>query len=270
MAKDLNKGQVIGVGSVNMVWPGLTVPVMRGRELVEQQALPQDPDRNEKLIKLRNEMGVFKRLKLSSMERGWSGNKMPGRSIGPPDPIGEDKFEGFDTTVLEMKSVFNMTGNMGRKRRMSVFVVTGNKQGLAGFGLGKAIDGRAAMKSAKNRAGQKLMTIPMDNNTVCHDFFGQFGKTKVLVIKKPEGHGLVCHRAIKNICEAIGIKDLYAKVEGSRNLQHIVKAFFVGLIQQVNKSLFYNIYKKNIFLIIHLYGKKKYSFQFYFRIRQKK
>ena len=63
-----------------------------------------------------------------------------------------------------MKSVFNMTGNMGRKRRMSTFVVTGNGRGLAGFGLGKAIDGRASLKSAKNRAGQKLMMIPMHND----------------------------------------------------------------------------------------------------------
>lgn len=58
-----------------------------------------------------------------------------------------------------MKSVFNMTGNMGRKRRVSSCVVTGNGQGLAGFGFGKAIDGQVSLKSAKNRAGQKLMYI---------------------------------------------------------------------------------------------------------------
>lgn len=48
-----------------------------------------------------------------------------------------------------------------------------------------------------------------------------------------EGYGLVCHRVIKCMCEAIGIKDLYAKVEGPTNVQHIVKAFFIGLLQQV-------------------------------------
>ena len=69
--------------------------------------------------------------------------------------------------------------------------------------------------------------------SVLHNFFSQFGKTKVFVEKKPEGYGLVCHRAIRNICEVIGIKDLYAKIEGSNNLQHIVKAFFLGLLQQV-------------------------------------
>ena len=66
-----------------------------------------------------------------------------------------------------------------------------------------------------------------------HDFFTAFGKTKIYVQKKNEGYGLSCHRAIKEICQAIGIKDLRAKLEGSHNLQHIVKAFFIGLLQQV-------------------------------------
>lgn len=69
--------------------------------------------------------------------------------------------------------------------------------------------------------------------SVLHDFFTQLGKTKIFVTKKHEGYGLVCHRAVKACCEAIGIKDMHAKVEGAKNLQHIIKAFFIGLLQQV-------------------------------------
>jgi len=178
-------------------------------------------------------MGVFRPFKLSPIERGWSGGKMPGRSLGPPDPVGEDTFEGFDTRVIEFKSVFNMTGNLGRKRRISAFVVTGNGQGLGGFATGKAVEGKVALSKAKNRAGQKLIYFDRYNDhTVYHDFFTQFGKTKIFVKKKPEGYGLVCHRAIRTICQVIGIKDLYAKIEGPTNIQHIVKAFFLGLLQQ--------------------------------------
>lgn len=91
MAKDLNRGQIIGVGKANMVWPGLSAPIIRGRELIQQQKLPEDPEREAKLIKMRDEMGTFRYMKLSPIERGWSGTKMPGRSIGPPDPVGEGK-----------------------------------------------------------------------------------------------------------------------------------------------------------------------------------
>lgn len=36
-------------------------------------------------------MGTVKYQKLSPIDRGWSGAKMPGRSIGPPDAVGEGK-----------------------------------------------------------------------------------------------------------------------------------------------------------------------------------
>ncbi|XP_063232101.1 small ribosomal subunit protein uS5m [Bacillus rossius redtenbacheri] len=233
LARNLNRGQVIGVGQANMVWPGLNAPVIRGRELVAQQQLPEDKERLEKLLKLRDSMGSFRSLKLLPIERGWSGSKMPGRSIGPPDPVGEETFEGFDTKVLEMKMVFNMKGNHGRTRRLSVVAVTGNGNGLAGFALGKAVDTKAALRKARNRAGQKLVFVERyREHTVFHDFFTQFGKTNVFVQKKPEGYGLVCHRAIREICLMVGIKDLHARVEGPTNLQHIVKAFFLGLIRQ--------------------------------------
>ncbi|EAT44883.1 AAEL003801-PA [Aedes aegypti] len=233
--KDLNKGQVIGFGKANIVWPGLSAPIIRGRELVQQQQLPEDKEREAKLKKIRDEMVNFKRMKLSPLERGWSGSKMPGRSIGPPDAIGEDQFEGFDTKCLELKTVVNMKGNLGRKRRVSAMAVTGNSHGLAGFGFGKAIDIKAALRQAKNRAGQKLMYFELCNgHTVFHDFYCAFGATKIFVERKPEGYGLKCHRAIKSVCEVLGIKDLRAKCEGSTNVQHVVKAFFIGLLQQKN------------------------------------
>lgn len=189
--------------------------------------------REAKLHKFRDEMGSFRYQKITPLDRGWSGNRMPGRSIGPPDAIGDDTFEGFDTRVLEMKQVFIMKGNLGRKRRLSCFVVTGNGNGLAGFALGKAVENRAAVRKAKNRAGQKLMHIDLcDGHTVFHDFFCQFGLTKIYVTKKPEGYGLVCHRAIKTICQVLGIKNLHAKIEGATSVQHVTKAFFIGLLQQ--------------------------------------
>jgi len=114
-----------------MVWPGLNAPVIQGKELVEQSVLPPDPDREAKLIRMRDSMGQFRALKLNPMERGWSGAKMHGRSCGPPEPIGQgwfcflinlkknllsflithvlfvllDTFEGFDTRIIEVRFI---------------------------------------------------------------------------------------------------------------------------------------------------------------------
>jgi small subunit ribosomal protein S5 len=57
-----------------------------------------------------------------------------------------------------------MKGNLGRRRQISAFVVTGNKNGSAGIALGKAIETKAALRKAKNRAGQKMMYIEIFNS----------------------------------------------------------------------------------------------------------
>jgi small subunit ribosomal protein S5 len=48
----------------------------------------------------------------------------------------------------------------------------------------------------------------------------------------PPGSGIRAHRVVKAICEMAGIKDLYAKCEGAPNIQHVVKAFVLGLLRQ--------------------------------------
>jgi len=53
-----------------------------------------------------------------------------------------------------------MTGNLGRKSRVSTFVVTGNGQGLAGFALAKAPMSKTSIVTAKNKAILRLMYIP--------------------------------------------------------------------------------------------------------------
>ncbi|XP_016842830.1 28S ribosomal protein S5, mitochondrial [Nasonia vitripennis] len=233
LMRDLNRGQYIGVGKINMLWPGLTGPIMRGSTVMKQQKLPEDTQREAKLIKIRDSMQNRRSRRIHPLERGWTSAKMGGRSIGPPDPVNDEVFVGFDSKVIEHKMVSHMTGNLGRKRSYSSFVITGNKNGLCGIALGKSAEGRTALRLARNRAGFKLMHVPLyKNHTVFHDFFTQFGSTKLFVTKKPEGYGLVCHRAIKCACEVIGIKDLHVKVEGSIHYQHIIKAFLIGLLRQ--------------------------------------
>lgn len=72
-----------------------------------------------------------------------------------------ETFEGFDSRVLELKTVFNMKGNFGRTRRQGSLVAVGNYNGLVGFAIGKGSDGQTALRKAKNRAAQKLMYIPI-------------------------------------------------------------------------------------------------------------
>lgn len=159
-----------------------------------------------------------------------------GKKFGPPEALNKDlKFENFETVLLEFKTVFKMTGNLGRVRRNSILMVTGNGQGAVGYTLssGKYGGTGKAMRSAVNKAGLRLVYVDRyEDRTLYHDFFTQYGNTRIFVQQQPPGYGIIAHRAIKAICQVCGIKDIYAKVEGSKNVQHIVKAFMLGLLRQ--------------------------------------
>ncbi|KAK7598367.1 hypothetical protein V9T40_006602 [Parthenolecanium corni] len=231
--KDLNKGQVIGIGKENIRFPGLSSPIIRGRELVQRQKLPPDEHYQESLIKLRQPLFKAKRAKVSPLDRGWSGGNAGGRKVGPPDPVGDATFDGFESIILHQKAVFHMTSHMGRLRKVHCLVATGNGNGLVGYGLACGVEARGAVRRAKTRGGQRLMYIQRhEERTILHNFCSRFVNTRVFAWKQAPGYGLVCHRVIKSLCQLIGIKDIYAKVEGGTSALCITNAFLLGLLRQ--------------------------------------
>ncbi|GIY65910.1 putative 28S ribosomal protein S5, mitochondrial [Caerostris extrusa] len=230
--------------SAEMLWKGVTSVSNAGRRKGRGSAAgrmrQKDLNRGQVIGygKKKHALAWLKQsFKLHPLERGWTSNKLPGRNLGPPDPVGEEKFEGFNSRVLEFKPVMHMSGTRGRVRRFSAMVVVGNGKGLAGFGIAGSPTGASAAKLAKNRASKALRYIELDNNSIIHDFYSEFGPCRLFVHKMPEGFGLVCHRCIREICKVLGIKDLWVKVEGStKNYQCITRAFFIGLHKQKSFS----------------------------------
>ena len=84
-----------------------------------------------------------------------------------------------------------------------------------------------------------------------HDFYEPYYFTKVRCEKRPPGYGLRCHRIIALLCKLIGIKDMYAKIEGAINPQNITKAFIRGLLKQVKRGCICEIrFQKSVFVLI--------------------
>jgi len=243
--KNLNQGKRIGFGKAKINWPGLTSSVITGAgragRKTEIGVISPDVYQSyqEELAEVTKKFntGGSRRNRVDPLDRGWSGGKAPGRKYGAPEAANKElQFENFDSVLLEFKTVFHMTGNLGRVRRNSILMVTGNGEGAVGFTLspGKYGNNMAGLRKAVNKAGLRLMYVERyEDRTVYHDFFTQYGKTKIIVRQQPPGHGVTAHRAIQAICQMAGIKDLYAKVEGStKNIQHITKAFMLGLLRQ--------------------------------------
>ncbi|KAG9268267.1 28S ribosomal protein S5, mitochondrial isoform X1 [Astyanax mexicanus] len=235
LKKDLNIGQLVGEGRGGFLWPGLNVPLMKNgvRQSFSKRGEEEQQEVREELVRQRDEWDRKRKLRIKR-ERGWTGNSWGGISLGPPDPgPNGETYEDFDSRVLEVKTVFNMTARDGRRRSISCLVAVGNGNGAAGFALGKASDRQTALRKAKNRAIHYLYYIERYNNhTIYHDIDSTFKRTTLRMKKQNEGYGLHCHRAVITICRLIGIEDMYAKVEGSVNLLNITRALFQGLAKQ--------------------------------------
>ncbi|XP_054456463.1 28S ribosomal protein S5, mitochondrial [Anoplopoma fimbria] len=235
LKRDLNRGQNIGEGRGGFLWPGLNVPVLKDGNLqsMSKRGESEQQEVRAELVRQRDEWERKRKMKVKR-ERGWTGNSWGGISLGPPDPgPNGETYEDFDSRVIEVKSVFNMTAKEGRKRSISCLVAVGNGNGAAGFALGKAADRITALRKAKNRAIHYLYYIERYNNqTIYHDIQSKFKRTTLRMKKQHDGYGLHCHRAVITLCRLIGIKDMYCKVEGSVNLLNITRALFTGLANQ--------------------------------------
>ncbi|XP_003380849.1 Sel1 repeat family protein [Trichinella spiralis] len=230
-AKDLNRGQTIGSGKINTLWPGLNSALTIGQQMLEPKYLPPDPEREQKLLKLR-EVTRVSRLKLHPLERGWSGTSLKGRKLGPPPCIAERASLLFAFILFMLMTEGSGTFfvfDFRRKFRSIQDSCSGNE-------IGASHDCEAWSSEADQSLSCSCYEIICLNcflKLVYQDFWAECRSTQIFAQRMPEGYGLRCHRALKSICELVGIKNLYAKVEGNtRCYQSLTKAFFTGLLNQ--------------------------------------
>ena len=133
--------------------------------------------------------------------------------------------------VVDIKRVTKVVKG-GRNMRFTALVVVGDKNGHVGAGLGKAAEIPEAIRKGKEDAMKKLIKVSMNqDNSITHDFLGNFGSASVLLKKAPEGTGVIAGGPARSVCELAGIKNIRTKSLGSNNKQNVVLATIEGLSQ---------------------------------------
>lgn len=118
----------------------------------------------------------------------------------------------------------------GRNFRFTALVVVGDRNGHVGAGLGKAAEIPEAIRKGKEDAMKNLVNVALDeNNSIPHDFVGNFGSASVLLKKAPKGTGVIAGGPARAVIELAGIKNIYTKSLGSNNKQNVVLATIDGL-----------------------------------------
>ena len=118
----------------------------------------------------------------------------------------------------------------GRNFRFTALVVVGDRNGHVGAGLGKAAEIPEAIRKGKEDAMKNLISVALDeNNSIPHDYVGNFGSASVLLKKAPKGTGVIAGGPARAVIELAGIKNIGTKSLGSNNKQNVVLATIDGL-----------------------------------------
>ena len=133
--------------------------------------------------------------------------------------------------VVSIKRVTKVVKG-GRNFRFTALVVVGDGNGHVGAGLGKAAEIPEAIRKGKEDAMKKLIKVTLDeNDSITHDYIGNFGSASVLLKKAPEGTGVIAGGPARAVIELAGIKNIRTKSLGSNNKQNVVLATIEGLSQ---------------------------------------
>ncbi len=125
----------------------------------------------------------------------------------------------------------------GRRFSFSALVVVGDREGVVGYGFGKARQVPGSIEKAGKDARKHLQRVPMTpEGTITHEVIGQFCSARVKLIPASPGTGIIAGSAVRAVCEAVGLKNILTKSFGSNNPVTLVKATVQALKQLRTKD----------------------------------
>jgi len=134
----------------------------------------------------------------------------------------------YEEKVVRVSRVSKKTKG-GNKIGFSVLMVVGDRKGRVGVGLGKAPDVRSGIQKGIRLAKKKMIKVPMKDGTIPHRVEVKEGAAKILLKPAPEGTGIIAGGPVRAVVEAAGIRNIVAKIIGTRNKASNVYATIEGL-----------------------------------------
>ena len=135
----------------------------------------------------------------------------------------------FSVRVVSIKRVTKVVKG-GRNSRFTALVVVGDENGHVGAGLGKAAEIPEAIRKGREDAQKHMITVPIDaQQSITHDYIGEFGGARVLMKRAPEGTGVIAGGPVRAVIELAGIRNIRTKSLGSNNKHNVILATLKGL-----------------------------------------
>ena len=153
-------------------------------------------------------------------------------------PRGRDRNRGnreeIDDGMIEKLVAVNRVSKTvkgGRQFTFTALTVVGDGDGRVGFGYGKAREVPVAIQKSMEQARRGMSTVELNNGTLWHVVKSRHGAANVFMKPASEGTGVIAGGAMRAVLEAVGVKNVLAKAQGSRNPINLVRATLRGLTE---------------------------------------
>lgn len=136
---------------------------------------------------------------------------------------------GLLRQIVHVDKVQKVTtqGNILRFRAM---VVVGNRQGCAGYAVGKGASVPDAILRGTKLAMKNFTYIDRFNErTLFHEVRGKWNSCTLFLRPAPQGKGLTVSDTVACVLDCFGITDVVSKTHGQRNPYTVIKATFDAL-----------------------------------------
>ncbi|MGX7590504.1 30S ribosomal protein S5 [Candidatus Karelsulcia muelleri] len=130
--------------------------------------------------------------------------------------------------LVTLKRVCKVT--KGRRYfSFTALVVKGNKNGVVGFGVGKAKEPQNAIRKAGAKAEKRLVKIFLRRGTIPHEQKAKLGSTYIFLSPATEGTGIIAGGVVRIVLELVGLKNIFSKLNGSSNAKNCIRAVILAL-----------------------------------------
>jgi len=143
-----------------------------------------------------------------------SGNN--NRSRRPDRKDKKEDGDQLETKIVTVRRVTKMHQG-GRRMKISVVVVVGDKKGKVGIGVGKGDDVRSAQDKATNHAKKSMVFVKLKGDTIPHEIIFKFKSSRIFLKPAAPGTGIIAGSSVRQVAEVVGIKDVLGKILGSDN-----------------------------------------------------